>query len=53
VTFADVVRSDPEVRSHLSDEQSARALDPSGYLGSIEELIQRAQAAHRAAGAHP
>jgi 3-carboxy-cis,cis-muconate cycloisomerase len=53
VTFADVVRSDPEVRSHLSDEQIARALDPSGYLGSIEELIQRAQAAHRAAGAHP
>jgi 3-carboxy-cis,cis-muconate cycloisomerase len=53
VAFADVVRSDPEVRRHLSDEQIARALDPSGYLGSIEELIQRAQAAHRTAGAHP
>jgi 3-carboxy-cis,cis-muconate cycloisomerase len=52
VAFANIVCSDPEVRSHLSDEQIAGALDPSGYLGSIEELIQRAQDTHRAAGAH-
>ena len=51
--FADVVRSDPEVRRHLSDEQIAGALDPSRYLGSIEDLIQRALVAHRAAGASP
>lgn len=51
VAFADVVRSDPEVRRHLSDEQIAGALDPPGYLGSIDELIQRALDAHRAAGA--
>jgi adenylosuccinate lyase len=47
----DVVRADPEVRRHLSEEQIEAALDPSAYLGSIEELIRRAQDAHRAAGA--
>ena len=52
-SFADVVRSDPEVRRHLSDEQISAALDPSAYLGSIEELIRRALAAHRAAGTSP
>ena len=51
VAFADVVRDDPEVRRHLSDEEIAAALDPSGYLGSIEELSKRAQDAHRGAGA--
>jgi 3-carboxy-cis,cis-muconate cycloisomerase len=51
VPFVDVVRADPEVLRHLSEEQIAAALDPSAYLGSIEELIQRAQDAHRAAGA--
>jgi 3-carboxy-cis,cis-muconate cycloisomerase len=49
--FADVVRADPEVRRHLSEERITAALDPSAYLGSIEELIQRALDAHRAAGA--
>ena len=52
VAFAAVVRADPEVRGYLSEEQIAAALDPSGYLGSIDELIQRAQHAHRVAGAH-
>jgi 3-carboxy-cis,cis-muconate cycloisomerase len=51
VAFADVVRGDPEVRRHLSDDEIAAALDPTGYLGSIEELIKRAQDAHRGAGA--
>jgi 3-carboxy-cis,cis-muconate cycloisomerase len=53
VAFNDVVRDDHEVRSYLSDEQISSALDPSGYLGSIDELIQCAQAAHRAAGGRP
>ena len=52
VAFADIVREDPEVRSHLSEPEVLAALDPAGYLGSIDELIQRAQDAHRAAGAH-
>jgi 3-carboxy-cis,cis-muconate cycloisomerase len=52
VAFAAVARADPEVRLHLSEEQIAAALDPAGYLGSIDELIQRAQHAHRVAGAH-
>jgi 3-carboxy-cis,cis-muconate cycloisomerase len=47
VAFADVVRGDPEIRNHLSDEQISAALDPAGYLGSVDELIARAQAAHR------
>jgi 3-carboxy-cis,cis-muconate cycloisomerase len=51
VAFADVVRGDPEVRRHLSDDEIAAALDPTGYLGSIEELIKRAQDAHRGARA--
>jgi 3-carboxy-cis,cis-muconate cycloisomerase len=52
VPFADVVRADPEVRRHLSDEEITDALDPSGYLGSLEEFIARAQTAHAAAGSH-
>jgi 3-carboxy-cis,cis-muconate cycloisomerase len=47
VAFADVVRGDPEVRSHLSESQITAALDPAGYLGSVDELIERAQDAHR------
>jgi 3-carboxy-cis,cis-muconate cycloisomerase len=52
VPFAEVVRGDPEVRRHLSDDDIAGALDPARYLGSIDALIQRAQDAHHAAGAH-
>jgi 3-carboxy-cis,cis-muconate cycloisomerase len=51
VAFADVVQSDTDVRLHLSDEQITAALDPVGYLGSVDELIGRAQDAHRATGA--
>ncbi len=50
VAFADIVRNDQDVRHHLSEEVIAHALDPSAYLGSCDELIQRAQDAHRAAG---
>jgi 3-carboxy-cis,cis-muconate cycloisomerase len=52
IAFADVLRQDPEVRSHLSEEQVNAALDPAGYLGSIDELIGRAQIAHREAGTY-
>ena len=52
IAFADVLRQDPEVRSHLSEEQINAALDPAGYLGSIDELIGRAQIAHREAGTY-
>ncbi len=52
VAFAAVVRADPEVRRYLTEAQIAAALDPSGYLGSIDDLISRAQQAHRVAGAH-
>jgi 3-carboxy-cis,cis-muconate cycloisomerase len=47
VPFADVVARDPEVRRHLSDAEIATALDAAAYLGSTQELIQRAQEAHR------
>jgi 3-carboxy-cis,cis-muconate cycloisomerase len=47
IAFADVVRGDPEIRRHLSEDQITAALEPSGYLGSVEELIGRALAAHR------
>ncbi len=53
VAFADVVRHDPQVRRHLSEDQIANALDPERYLGSIDALIQRAQDVHGAAGVHP
>jgi 3-carboxy-cis,cis-muconate cycloisomerase len=47
VAFADMARRDPEIRRHLSEEQINAALDPANYLGSIDELIGRAHAAHR------
>ncbi len=47
VAFADIVRGDPELRRHLSEEQISAALDPASYLGSVDKLIARAQAAHR------
>jgi 3-carboxy-cis,cis-muconate cycloisomerase len=50
IAFADVVRNDPEVRSHLDEQQLSAALDPARYLGSVEELISRAQQAHRDSG---
>ncbi len=50
VAFAAVVRDDAEVRHHLSEAEITAALDPSRYLGSIDELIGRAEAAHVSAG---
>jgi 3-carboxy-cis,cis-muconate cycloisomerase len=50
VPFEDVVRADPEVRSHLSEAEVADVFDPAGYLGSIDELVARATTAHAASG---
>jgi 3-carboxy-cis,cis-muconate cycloisomerase len=50
LAFAQVLMQDGDVRSHLSEQQIADALEPAEYLGSIDELIQRAQDAHRTIG---
>jgi 3-carboxy-cis,cis-muconate cycloisomerase len=51
--FADVLAADPVAVEHLRGEDVARLLDPAGYLGSTDQLIDRALAAHqlRLAGA--
>jgi 3-carboxy-cis,cis-muconate cycloisomerase len=53
IPFAAVVRDDAEVRRHLSEAEITAALDPSGYLGSIDELIRRAEDAHHSAAVQP
>src|SRR6266581_7819893 len=45
--FKDVVREDPTITTHLKPEELAAALEPSGYLGVAELLIDRALAAYR------
>jgi len=45
--FKDVVREDPTITTHLEPEELAAALEPSGYLGVAELLIDRALAAYR------
>jgi 3-carboxy-cis,cis-muconate cycloisomerase len=45
-SFADALSGHPEVKEHLSAEQIAELLDPSGYLGSAETFVDRAVAAH-------
>jgi 3-carboxy-cis,cis-muconate cycloisomerase len=45
--FKDVVREDPTITTHLKPEDLAAALEPSGYLGVAEPLIDRALAAYR------
>jgi 3-carboxy-cis,cis-muconate cycloisomerase len=40
---------DAQVRAILSPEEIDRALDPSGYLGSTDAVIDRALAAYREA----
>jgi 3-carboxy-cis,cis-muconate cycloisomerase len=46
--FAQTLADMPEVREHLSVEEVARLLDPSGYLGSADAFVQRALQAHDA-----
>ena len=45
--FKDVVREDQTITTHLKPEELAAALEPSGYLGVAERLIDRALAAYR------
>jgi 3-carboxy-cis,cis-muconate cycloisomerase len=40
------LRDDPRIREHLSPEQIDAALDPAGYLGSAQALIDRALASY-------
>jgi 3-carboxy-cis,cis-muconate cycloisomerase len=44
--LADVLGARAEVREHLSGDDLGRLLDPSDYLGSTPELIDRALRAH-------
>jgi 3-carboxy-cis,cis-muconate cycloisomerase len=44
--LGDVLRERADVREHLSEAEIARLLDPSDYLGSAPELIDRALRAH-------
>ena len=46
--FREVLLADPAVSSQLSEAEVDAALDPGGYLGSTEALIDRALARHRA-----
>lgn len=41
-----VLVDDPAVRDHLTAEEVDTALDPAGYLGSADEFVDRALAAH-------
>jgi len=44
----EVLLADPTVRARLDEAEVDRLLDPAGYLGSADQLIDRALAAHRA-----
>ena len=46
--FKDVLRDDRAITTHLKPEELAAALEPSGYLGVADQLIDRALAAYRA-----
>ena len=41
------MREDQTITTHLKPEELAAALEPSGYLGVAERLIDRALAAYR------
>jgi 3-carboxy-cis,cis-muconate cycloisomerase len=51
--LGDVLADDGAVAAHLDRDELARLLDPAGYLGATEDLIQRALRAHRERGATP
>jgi 3-carboxy-cis,cis-muconate cycloisomerase len=46
--FKDVLREDRAITTYLKPEELAIALEPSGYLGVADALIDRALAAYRA-----
>ena len=45
--FKDVLREDRMITTHLKPEELSAALEPSGYLGVAQVLIDRALAAYR------
>jgi 3-carboxy-cis,cis-muconate cycloisomerase len=47
-SLADVAAATPEIADALGADGIAVALDPAGYLGATDELIDRALAAHHA-----
>jgi 3-carboxy-cis,cis-muconate cycloisomerase len=47
-SLRDAALGDEQIRSSLSPEEIDRALDPSGYLGSTDQFIDRALAEFRA-----
>jgi 3-carboxy-cis,cis-muconate cycloisomerase len=49
-SLADAAADSPEIQGALGAEGIAHALDPAAYLGSTDELIDRAIAAHRGRG---
>ncbi|MGE4427461.1 MAG: 3-carboxy-cis,cis-muconate cycloisomerase [Solirubrobacteraceae bacterium] len=53
VPLRDVLRADPEIDGRLGTDGIDRALDPARYVGSAGAFVDRALAAHRAAGDAP
>jgi 3-carboxy-cis,cis-muconate cycloisomerase len=47
VSLGDALAADARVQVHLSTEAIGEALDPSGYVGSAAEFVDRALAAHQ------
>jgi 3-carboxy-cis,cis-muconate cycloisomerase len=45
--LGEVLAADGEVTAHVDRDEIARLLDPAGYLGATEALIDRALHAHR------
>ena len=48
--FRDVLLAEPAITRHMGPADIDAALDPAGYLGSADALVDRALAAHRAEG---
>jgi 3-carboxy-cis,cis-muconate cycloisomerase len=51
--LGEVLADEGEVTAHLDRDEIGRLLDPSGYLGATDALIDRALAAHRHEEAAP
>jgi 3-carboxy-cis,cis-muconate cycloisomerase len=51
--FKDVVNEDRAITTYLKPDELAVALEPSGYLGVADTLIDRALAAYRAQKGEP
>jgi len=50
VTLREAALGEPQVCAILSEDEITRALDPAGYLGNADRLIDRALAGYRALG---